>query len=178
MFCHYIFNKQGEILQKSGTMANGIADVKTINNLFKEIGVDEEWKVGKEYDVKIQDVPLKCIVSNFESNYQFLAVDVSRYEKIREDYLAHSRISDLNLNRLLKTLDSLKSRLKIKEEEIAKKNSLIKDTSHSLRTSLSDVVGLIEILDVLEESEKPDIYASLKTSAQNIVDSLDDFKID
>lgn len=178
MFCQFIFNKKGEILKKLTGIEGVDITSDNINDLFTQIGITDEWKVGKQYDVKYCDHHFLCKVIKVENDFQFIGVDVTKYINAQENLETQTRISDLNMNRLLKTVDDLIVENNNLKEEVEAKNQLIKKTSVDLRSSLTDVVGLIEILGELTEEEKVDIYSTINMAAKSILNSLEDLKVE
>lgn len=177
MFCQYIFNKDGDIIEKIG--GNSDVEIKStnINDLFKEIGIKEkEWKLHKDYLAKCGDKTFRCLATKIGGNYQFIGFDISQYTELKEEYESQSRISDLNMNRLLKTLDDLRSENVNLKDKIHKKNKLISSTSHSLRTPLTDVLGLLELIEDTPKEEQSEYINIIRDSAKTILDILNELK--
>jgi len=177
MFCQCIFNKKGKIIDKAGTVEGIELKSDNINDLFKEVGIeDKEWKIGKEYDAKHSGKRFKCVATILGDDFQFVGLDITNVEKYKTQLETQSRISDLNMNRLLNTLEELresKEKLKI---ELETKSKLIASTNHKIREALNAVTGLIEILKETETSEQKELFTLLDTSSKELLELVDSFE--
>lgn len=177
MYCQCLFDKEGVIKSKAGGIAGFDFKAKTIKELFDEIGLqDEECKVGSEYSVSFKDKQIQCFVNKLGEDFLFISIDVTKLEYYKTYYESQSRISDLNMSRLLKSIDDLVA----ENHELKKENSLKKDliskTSHELRSSLSDVVGLVEVVGDLPANEQRKYLDVMKETSNQIVKLLDKFQ--
>ena len=178
MFCQCIFNKEGKIIDKTGAVEGMEIQSKTISELFIEVGLEEkEWKIGEEYIANYNDKKFKCIATKLGGNFQFIGIDVTQIEQLKEQYESQNRISDLNLNRLLNTLEEQRDSKQKIQSELEDKNSLISTTNHRMRESLNAIIGLVEIIQDTEPSAQKEFLTLLNTSSQELLKLVDTFEV-
>lgn len=177
MFCQCVFNSEGKIIDRSGTVEGVDLQSDNITDLFREVGIDaKEWNVGKEYIAKYGERKFRCVATKLGDNFQFVGIDMSKEEELKEQLESQQRISDLNLNRLLKTFDKLRERNQQIEQEIVIKNTQITEISHKIRTSLTDIIGVVEILEESKEVDYKQLFQLIKESSLSLFEYTNDIE--
>lgn len=179
MFCQCIFNSAGKIINSNGFVDDLSINAETIYELFDEIGIaDKEYKIGEQHKITYKEKEFKCYTSALGEDFQFIGIDVTNLKDYKGYYESQSRISDLNMNRLLKSIDDLMAEnVQLKENENKYKELIVK-TSHQLRSSLTEVIGVAEVLNDLSPEEKLKYIEVLKNSSQEILQVVNKLNID
>lgn len=178
MFCQYIFNKEGEIIDKCGTIEGIELKAKTITELFEEVGIEEkEWKIGEKYFANCDGKKFECVATNLGDNFQFIGIDVTQYKDCKDKLESQSRISDLNMNRLLNTLEDLRESKNNIESELNLKTKLIKKTNHDIRESLNSIIGISDILLDSSTEDQKELIEILNTSSKNLLNLIEGFEV-
>jgi len=109
--------------------------------------------------------------------------DITDIFLIEKQLESANRISELNINRLHKTLLELDKAKKIAEESVRIKQEFLANMSHEIRTPMNAIIGFASLLEKTSlNNEQDDYLAAIKTSGENLLviinDILDFSKID
>lgn len=176
MFYQCIFNSDGEIIDTVfGANSCGI-ELNSITELFEKLNIEGDFKLQQEHFTDYDSKRLKCFTSKIGDNYQFIVIDNSEIRDLEDELESQRRISDLNMVRLLKTLDDQKE---IKAS-LAKKNEykedFISSKSHKMRTSLTDIMGVIEVLSEIPKEEQNEFIEIIKKSSKELLEIINEFQ--
>lgn len=178
MFCQYIFNIDGKIIDKCGTIEGIDLKATTITELFSEVGIKEkEWKVGEKYFANCDGRKFECIATNLGENFQFIGVDITKHKEYKDKLESQSRISDLNMNRLLNTLEDLRESKNKIETELEEKTKLIQNTNHDIREALNSIIGITEILNDSSTDDQKELIEILATSSKNLLTLIEGYEV-
>ena len=109
--------------------------------------------------------------------------DITDIFLIEKQLESANRISELNINRLHKTLLELDKAKKIAEESVRIKQEFLANMSHEIRTPMNAIIGFASLLEKsLLNNEQTDYLSAIKISGENLLviinDILDFSKID
>ena len=109
--------------------------------------------------------------------------DITDIFLIEKQLESANRISELNINRLHKTLLELDKAKKIAEESVRIKQEFLANMSHEIRTPMNAIIGFASLLEKsILNNEQIDYLSAIKTSGDNLLviinDILDFSKID
>ncbi|MBL0049962.1 MAG: response regulator [Bacteroidetes bacterium] len=109
--------------------------------------------------------------------------DITDIFLIEKQLESANRISELNINRLHKTLLELDKAKKIAEESVRIKQEFLANMSHEIRTPMNAIIGFASLLEKSNlNNEQSDYLSAIKTSGDNLLviinDILDFSKID
>jgi PAS domain S-box-containing protein len=109
--------------------------------------------------------------------------DITDIFLIEKQLESANRISELNINRLHKTLLELDKAKKLAEESVRIKQEFLANMSHEIRTPMNAIIGFTSLLEKSNLSaEQLDYLSAIKTSGENLLviinDILDFSKID
>lgn len=109
--------------------------------------------------------------------------DITDIFLIEKQLESANRISELNINRLHKTLLELDKAKKVAEESVRIKQEFLANMSHEIRTPMNAIIGFTSLLEKSNlTTEQNDYLSAIKTSGENLLviinDILDFSKID
>ncbi|MEI6523098.1 MAG: response regulator [Bacteroidota bacterium] len=109
----------------------------------------------------------------------FQAFDITSLYNTEKDLAMANTMSDLNLNRLHKTLIDLEKAKALAEQSIKIKENFLANISHEIRTPMNGIIGFSDILvkTFPEVKEKKYLHAIKKSASHllNIINEILDF---
>ncbi len=101
--------------------------------------------------------------------------DITDIFLIEKQLESANRISELNINRLHKTLLELDKAKKIAEESVRIKQEFLANMSHEIRTPMNAIIGFTSLLEKSNlSSEQSDYLSAIKTSGENLLVIIND----
>ena len=197
----------GEILSINRAAAKilGYKSTEIIGRNLSEFWVEEKKNLFQDYLNELQDKNKSTGIMQFmskDNERRYLVYrNVVHREASSEPYVIASsqditdifliekqlesanRISELNINRLHKTLLELDKAKKIAEESVRIKQEFLANMSHEIRTPMNAIIGFTSLLEKSNlTTEQSDYLSAIKTSGENLLviinDILDFSKID
>ncbi len=197
----------GEILSinKAAAKILGFKSQEIIGRNLKEFLVEDKKDMFSDYLKELQEKRKSTGIMQFiskdnerrylvyrnvvhsESNSEPYVIassqDITDIFLIEKQLESANRISELNINRLHKTLLELDKAKKIAEESVRIKQEFLANMSHEIRTPMNAIIGFTSLLEKSNlSSEQTDYLSAIKTSGENLLviinDILDFSKID
>ena len=177
MLIQYIFTANGEIIESLCIPEQKVSSMKNINDFFSSIGVAEKGKeLEKEYSGFLNEKPYKFVTTKLGDNFQVIGIETSEVKTLKEELESQRRISDLNMIRLLKTLDDYKEIKQSLENNNSYKEEFISTKSHKMRSSLTNIMGLTEILSELSKEDQREYIEMIKNSSNELLKIVNEFQ--
>lgn len=175
-FFQVIFTAKGNIVGQSTHPKSELAFPETIDACIKDLGIAEkQLKIGVEYSATLNDEQYECVTFQNDGLFYLVGRNISENINLKEEIVSQNRIADLNMVRLLKTLDELNT-AKTELEKVARyRENFISNISHEMRTPLTAIVGFSEILaDMTVDSESLDYLDLIRRSSDDLLVIIND----
>lgn len=162
------------------------AYLKLFEGLFSGVKyINSIYEFNNSGTQKVLNYTIKPIVFKQTRAMLSIGIEITQsYHKEKEEAEFSSRISEINLNRLHKTLTELEKAKKKADDGIKTKREFMANISHEIRTPLNAILGFSQILTEgihVNSEQKKNIEAindSAKTLNTIINDVLDFSKIE
>lgn len=103
------------------------------------------------------------------------AFDITKLYYAEKDLEMANKMSDLNLNRLHKTLIELEKAKDLAEQSIKVKENFLANISHEIRTPMNGIIGFSEILSKwMPEVKEKKYLLAIKNSAENLLQIINE----
>jgi PAS domain S-box-containing protein len=150
---------------------NQLASRKNLEGRY-HFTIDNSEKLIFQYQVKP--------ISSGGREFVFLqAFDITSLYNAEKDLAMANTMSDLNLNRLHKTLVELEKAKALAEQSVKIKENFLANISHEIRTPMNGIIGFSDILEKTfpEVKEKKYLQAIKKSATHllNIINEILDF---
>lgn len=111
-----------------------------------------------------------------DANMVFLvAENQTSLRKVEQELELATRLSDLNLSRLHKTLTDLQKAKQTADESVRVKESFLANISHEIRTPMNGILGFSEVLlKWMPQVTERKYLEAIKTSAENLMTIIND----
>jgi PAS domain S-box-containing protein len=134
---------------------------------------------NEKFEKLIFQYQIKPINSNGKDLIILQAFDITSLYNTEKDLAMANTMSDLNLNRLHKTLIDLEKAKALAEQSIKIKENFLANISHEIRTPMNGIIGFSDILEKTfpEVKEKKYLHAIKKSASHllNIINEILDF---